>query len=538
MRADAESDTRVLRVLQERQQEVQAQSTIGGSLVTRRDTQADLSEVILLPDASEAHRVDLSRDPGSSHIPIDGITAYSVGSSALRRYRMVAVLLIVIDAACLAIALLIAHFVRFGDLPGMDYIAGMFVAAAVWVGVFHALGLYTPQHLSGLEEFRGTVAAVGIGVVLVILVTFWLDVYVSRSWAAITIGIVLVLELAARWVVRLYLRRLRASDSLRLRTLVIGNHDDTHEPIQALGKRGSGYLPLGYIDATHPVLSAADVPMKDRVNRLRFIFRQYRLDCIFMASPTIGHQQMLAVMQAARLERVLVRIYTHLSGVWASRLTAQTFGKEGVALTIKPAGLSTSQRAIKRGMDVVLASLGAIVMSPVFLFAALAVRTTSAGPVLFRQQRVTEGARTFVMYKFRTMTDGAGDIEDEHGIDTSAPFFKIKTDPRLTKVGKFLRRWSIDELPQLFNVLMGDMSLVGPRPLPAEQVSANIELLGPRHEVRAGMTGWWQIQGRSDVDPEQAIRMDHFYIENWSPTLDVYILLKTAGALLSHKGAY
>ena len=102
----------------------------------------------------------------------------------------------------------------------------------------------------------------------------------------------------------------------------------------------------------------------------------------------------------------------------------------------------------------------------------------------------------------------------------------------------WLRRWSIDELPQLFNVVLGDMSLVGPRPLPSEQVAANPELLGPRHEVRAGITGWWQIQGRADVDLDHAIAKDDFYIENWSPSLDLYILLHTVGALLTRKGAY
>jgi lipopolysaccharide/colanic/teichoic acid biosynthesis glycosyltransferase len=257
-----------------------------------------------------------------------------------------------------------------------------------------------------------------------------------------------------------------------------------------------------------------------------------------MASTTIGPTQMLAVMRAARQEGVVVRLYTHLSGVWASRLTAQPLGTEGVVLTLKPAGLSAAQRTIKRGSDILLAGIGLLLASPVLLAAAVAIKLSSPGPILFRQDRVTDGARSFVMYKFRTMTDRAEHGAQEAGIDTSVPFFKLKADHRLTGVGKVLRRWSIDELPQLFNVLLGDMSLVGPRPLPSEQVSANIELLGPRHEVRSGITGWWQIQGRSDVDPEEAIRMDHFYIENWSPALDAYILLRTVGALFTRKGAY
>jgi lipopolysaccharide/colanic/teichoic acid biosynthesis glycosyltransferase len=157
--------------------------------------------------------------------------------------------------------------------------------------------------------------------------------------------------------------------------------------------------------------------------------------------------------------------------------------------------------------------------------------------VLFRQERVTEGGHTFRMYKFRTMTVQADDGQGTSP-DRSAPFFKLKSDPRLTPLGRRLRKWSLDELPQLLNVLRGEMSLVGPRPLPAEQVSANVELLGPRHEVRAGITGWWQIQGRSTVGPEEAIQLDQVYIENWSPALDLYILVRTVGVLFKREGAF
>jgi exopolysaccharide biosynthesis polyprenyl glycosylphosphotransferase len=495
--------------------------------------------VVVLPDVEDRAAVDLTTviDGADGRI-VDGTQDLAIGTSALRRYRLVGFFLIPLDILCLTVALLVAHALRFHFIPEWDYLVQIAAAGLLWPGVFHALGLYAPHHMSGLEEFRRTAAAVGIGIVVIILVTFWSDVYVSRSWMAITLAIALVLELTSRMLVRRHVARLRTRDSLMLRTLLIGNREQVNEPMEALGKRGSGFLPLGWVDAMSPLLASTDVSTMERVKRLRLVFRHYRPDCIFMASTTIGPRQMFAVMQAARQEGVAVRIYTHLSGVWVSRLTAQPFGSEGVALTVKPAGLSTSQRFIKRGMDLVLASIGLILISPILLLAAIAIRVTSGSPVFFRQQRVTEGARTFVMYKFRTMTNGSEHGARENGIDTSVPFFKIKADSRLTKVGKVLRRWSIDELPQLFNVFLGDMSLVGPRPLPAEQVSANIELLGPRHEVRSGITGWWQIQGRSDLDHEEAIRMDHFYIENWSPALDAYILLRTVGALFTRRGAY
>jgi lipopolysaccharide/colanic/teichoic acid biosynthesis glycosyltransferase len=126
----------------------------------------------------------------------------------------------------------------------------------------------------------------------------------------------------------------------------------------------------------------------------------------------------------------------------------------------------------------------------------------------------------------------------DQAVDTSAAFFKMTSDARLTRVGRLIRRASLDELPQLWDVLVGDMSLVGPRPLPADQVAANMELLRERHEVPAGVTGWWQINGRSSLSPEQAVALDRFYIENWSLGLDLYILLKTFGAVAGGKGAF
>jgi lipopolysaccharide/colanic/teichoic acid biosynthesis glycosyltransferase len=189
---------------------------------------------------------------------------------------------------------------------------------------------------------------------------------------------------------------------------------------------------------------------------------------------------------------------------------------------------------VKRAFDLLIASIVCVVAVPVAAIAAAALRFGSKGPVLFKQDRVTRGGRVFEMYKFRTMVTNG---DNEHDIDTSTPFFKMQEDPRVTRIGRILRRTSLDELPQLINVLRGDMSLVGPRPLPADQVAANLDLLDARHEVPAGVTGWWQISGRSSIGPEEAVRMDLFYIENWSLSLDVYVLLKTVGVLATRKGA-
>jgi exopolysaccharide biosynthesis polyprenyl glycosylphosphotransferase len=517
---------------------------------TKREMPSHVPDDVRLPfDTQEPHVIDLTGLEEDDARVLD-LTRYDwadsaappgstpVGKAALRHFKIVGYVLVLLDVICLATGLLAAHLLRFGVAPEVDYLTGIAAAAVLWVAVFHGFGLYTPHNLSGLEEFRRAISAVGIGILLVVLLTFWFDIYLSRSWIALTLVITVVLEVVARRFVRAHEHRLRARGELVVRTILVGSRKDADEPLRAIETRDSGYQPIGFIDVTKLLASTDNDSVLERVSRLRAVFRRHQPDCVLIASPTIGTGQMIAVMQAARQEGVLVRVYTHLSGIFSSRLTVQPVGKNGIALTLKPATLSRTQRICKRGMDIVLSGIGLIVMSPVLLVAALAVKMTSRGPLFFRQQRVTQSGQTFTMYKLRTMlVDGEYSL-DRRARDTSVPFFKHKSDPRLTKVGPWLRRWSVDELPQLVNVLRGELSLVGPRALSAEQVDANIELLGPRHEVRAGITGWWQIHGRSDVDPEDAVRMDQFYIENWSPALDAYILLKTVGAVLKHRGAY
>lgn len=220
-----------------------------------------------------------------------------------------------------------------------------------------------------------------------------------------------------------------------------------------------------------------------------------------------------------------------------ARLSALWLGSK-VLLRVSPPKLIRLQFVIKRGLDLVLASLLLIATFPISVTIAAIIAFSSGLPVLFKQKRVTKGGRPFTMLKFRTMRTNANRLLSGAHTDQTVPFFKVEGDPRLTKIGAFLRRFSLDELPQLLNVLRGDISLVGPRPLPLEQVEANRELLTARHDVRAGITGWWQVNGRSNLTADQALALDRFYIENWSLALDLRILLKTPRAILTRHGAY
>jgi exopolysaccharide biosynthesis polyprenyl glycosylphosphotransferase len=198
------------------------------------------------------------------------------------------------------------------------------------------------------------------------------------------------------------------------------------------------------------------------------------------------------------------------------------------------------RRLLKRATDVGLTSIGLVVISPLLLLIALAIKLQDGGPVIFRQTRVGRGGETFTMLKFRSMvTDAEARKQDLQALNEgNGALFKLSEDPRITRLGRFLRRFSLDELPQLFNVLGGTMSLVGPRPHLEEEIARMPREAVRRSLVTPGLTGLWQISGRSNLGVEDSIRLDLRYVENWSLTLDLLIMLKTASAVLARRGAF
>jgi len=403
------------------------------------------------------------------------------------------------------------------------------------VATFHAFGLYRPHRVSPPEEFRSTIAATSMGVVLLTVGVFWAHADFSRAWVGLTWFLALGGELVTRRVWRWYQGRLRADGRLSFRTLIVGTNAEARRLADSLRTRGSGYTPLGFVGENSSVAEDSVQPM-GRLDQLEQVIRDNRAECVFVASTAVGPEDVFRVSQLARRVGVEVRLSANVPLIIASRLSVQEVAST-MTLALRAVRLTRTQAFMKRSFDLAVASVAVLVTFPIWLLITVTIRISSPGPALFRQPRVTRGGRVFTMYKFRTMRlDGDGVI-NERGMDRTQPFFKVPDDPRLTAVGRILRRASLDELPQLLNVLKGDMSLVGPRPLPAEQVAANLELLEPRHEMPAGVTGWWQIHGRSDLTLEEALRHDFFYIENWSLTLDLYILSRTLGAVIAGKGA-
>ena len=258
-----------------------------------------------------------------------------------------------------------------------------------------------------------------------------------------------------------------------------------------------------------------------------------------MASSAVTADELKPVAKAVRLEGIEVRITATLPEVLASRLTVQPLG--GVtALSLRPARLSGTQVVAKFAFDLLVASTLCLLLSPLLLVIAVAIKVTSPGPVLYRQRRVGLRGRPFTMLKFRTMRRDAdrqvAELRQARGV--TDVMFKLKDDPRVTVVGRVLRRYSLDELPQLFNVVRGDMSLVGPRPPLPEEVTRYEDWHFDRLEAPPGVTGLWQVSGRSDLPFDDCVRLDIFYIENWSLAYDLYILAKTIPVLLLKRGAY
>jgi lipopolysaccharide/colanic/teichoic acid biosynthesis glycosyltransferase len=208
-------------------------------------------------------------------------------------------------------------------------------------------------------------------------------------------------------------------------------------------------------------------------------------------------------------------------------------------ISVRSVSLSGRQQLAKRLLDLAGALIGLLLAAIPGAAIAFAIHVTSRGPILFRQVRIGRQGVPFTLYKFRTMVDGAEgmliDLQDQNEAD--GPLFKIRDDPRITRIGRWLRRWSLDELPQLVNVLKGEMSLVGPRPPLPREVERYEDWQYDRLEVPPGITGLWQIGGRIALRFDEAVRRDIFYIENWSPSYDLYIIAKTLPAILSRRGA-
>jgi exopolysaccharide biosynthesis polyprenyl glycosylphosphotransferase len=470
---------------------------------------------------------------------VSDVSALAPAASARREYRKVYRAIAVSDAFAIIVGLLAAVLLRFGlSMPSQDFLLLMIAVPTIMLAIFSLCQLYEAHRYSPAEEFRRILLGVSLGMMAVLAISFWSKAEFSRLWLGLSWTFVTVGVLATRRLWHAKIATECANGRLAFPTLIVGTNDEAVHLAEVMDRPSFGFRPIGMV-STGDEPGATELPVLGPVDELRDVIRASGAECVFVAASSLSVIDMESVAKAVRLEGVEVRVTATLPEVLASRVAVQSLG--GItALSLRPVRLSGIQAAIKRVFDVAVAGIAAVALSPILLTIAALVKLTSSGPVLFRQTRVGQRGRPFTILKFRTMRDGADEMVDElrRSHDVQDLMFKLPDDPRVTGVGKFLRRWSLDELPQLFNVIRGDMSLVGPRPPLPEEVASYEDWQFDRLEVPPGVSGLWQVSGRSNLSFEDCVRLDLFYIENWSLAYDLYILAKTVPSLLSARGAY
>jgi exopolysaccharide biosynthesis polyprenyl glycosylphosphotransferase len=326
---------------------------------------------------------------------------------------------------------------------------------------------------------------------------------------------------------------------VRRRAIVVGEGEHLDHLLRTLGsvRGGIEYDFVGVITAAED--DRRELPLLGTIDDLRTVLESHPADELIVTDSDYTDRQLLQIVDQAHRSAVKVRIAPKTTELLVQR--AEYVPGQGLPLfELRPPAFAGTEWALKRTFDLLVASFVIVVGLPLWLAIAAATRLTSRGPVFYRDPRIGLGEQTFGMIKFRTMVAGAADqqAELERENEAEGALFKIKDDPRITPVGRLLRRFSIDELPNLINVLRGQMSLVGPRPLPLRDHALLEDWHRRRSNVLPGMTGLWQISGRSDLSFDDLVRLDFYYLENWSIWLDISILAKTLPAVLVGRGAY
>jgi exopolysaccharide biosynthesis polyprenyl glycosylphosphotransferase len=416
------------------------------------------------------------------------------------------------------------------------------LAILIWLALFANAGLYDTRRLvNAADEFKLVMQAVATGTVAATFAAFALKVPTQRSWVLAAWAGCTVAVLITRFGYRLILRSMRHSGTLVSRMLIVGAGREGRDLCRAVTRaRWLGFKVVGFLDDTRPPGPvAAGLPeVLGSSADVRQAVRIHRAHAVLVAGGSVATENTEQVYRDLQELPVDLHLSTGVLGVAASRVTVQRFDDVPV-LGLRRVELTRWQRTLKRAFDLVVAGLLVVALSPVLLACAVAVRLSGPGPVLFRQRRFGKDGVVFHIHKFRSMVADAEDRQPglrSVGNDADGPLFKLHRDPRVTPVGRILRAWSLDELPQLFDVLRGDMSLVGPRPFVTHEVDLSDPWARTRLRVKPGVTGLWQVSGRHGLPFDDLVRYDLFYVENWSLAMDLFVFLRTLPAVLRRSG--
>jgi exopolysaccharide biosynthesis polyprenyl glycosylphosphotransferase len=412
----------------------------------------------------------------------------------------------------------------------------------LWLGMLVVFGAYrTRNYGAGFEEFRA-IAVASLGTFGVACMYGFLAAHhPTRGYPILFLLLGTPLLVLARYIDRRTLHRARVQGRLSIRMIALGSPQAVRELTDVLERAPwMGYKVVGWCAPRGQQVEDAGVPVLGEIDDVRRLAVGMGVDGVIVAGGSYSSAADLRrlgwALQGLELDMLVVPSLTDIAG-------PRVHMRHVAGLPFVQVEEPQSDRAggwAKRTFDVVVAGLLVLLLSPLFLLVTLLVRVQDGGPVLYRQRRVGANGDGFDMIKFRSMViDADTRLADiAHANEHDGVLFKIREDPRVTRVGRVLRKFSIDELPQLFNVLRGEMSLVGPRPPLVNEYEQYEQDTHRRLLVRPGMTGLWQVSGRSDLPWSEAVRLDLYYVDNWSMVIDLVIMVKTVKAVLVSRGAY
>ena len=493
--------------------------------------------------STDAPALDRPLDTGQSQ------PAESVGSTDPIWATTYASLLVIVDCVLILCVLVVAYELRFQDLHGaringLSYALILMLAGPTWLGALVAHRCYDVRTFgAGPTEFRRIFAGSTRLFGVVAIVGFAFKLSLSRAFLGIAWALGLSLLLLGRYGARKWLHRKRATGGWSHRVLVVGDTDNIDQLAEVFARDYAfGYSIVGGCTAivTEDEMTAGGVPLLGALTGAVEAARNARCDTIAItASPGVTSATLRHLSWELEGTGISLVVAPALTDVAGPRISIHPVAGLPLLHVDEPQ-LGAVHRTVKRVLDIAVCTVALVLLAPVFAVIAIAVKLGSPGPVFFRQTRVGRDGREFTAYKFRSMhVDAERRLEELRGLDEGAGLlFKVRDDPRVTGVGRWLRRYSLDELPQMWNVMRGDMSLVGPRPpLPREVESYEYDVRR-RLLVKPGITGLWQVSGRSDLSWEDSVRLDLYYVENWSPVLDLVILARTFVAVIRGRGAY
>jgi exopolysaccharide biosynthesis polyprenyl glycosylphosphotransferase len=447
------------------------------------------------------------------------------------------------DLGCAILGVFVAVQLRFGSHVTATYVVISLGLPVLWLAALSLAGGYDVRFIgTGSDEFRKVLNA-GVGLTAAIAIfSYMFNVELSRGYVLISLPLVTLCDMVARYAMRKRLHKLRATGRCMQSVVAVGHEPAVADLVTELKRECYHGLTVVGACVAQPAECAdvAGVPVYGGLDDVGAAVRAFSADTVaVLACPEMNGIRLRGLAWELEKTGTDLCVSPALLDVAGPRTTIRpTAGL--TLLHVDHPQLSGPRLLIKDLFDRCVAAVGLIVLSPLVAVVALMIWLHDRGPALFTQVRVGKDGHAFRIYKFRTMVVDAEERRAQLLADNDAAgvLFKLREDPRVTSIGAHLRRWSIDELPQLINVLLGQMSLVGPRPALPEEAARYADHVRRRLVVRPGITGLWQVNGRSDLSWEESVRLDLRYVENWSFALDLQIMWKTIWALVRRSGAY